>query len=228
MHILLCAATEFEIAPTKRYFEETPLKAHRLDFLITGAGLLPATYGLTRYLSNNKPDLVIQAGIGGSLDQKLNLGETFVILSDCIADSGVEEDNTFKTLFDLHLADANAYPWSKGKLVNPSFLLLAKTTLPLAEGITVNEISTNETRISYYKEKWNAQIESLEGAALHYVALQEKIPFLQMRSISNYIGERDKTKWVLQRAIFNLNKEMQRILPTIDTNTLSLADSQIL
>jgi futalosine hydrolase len=35
----------------------------------------------------------------------------------------------------------------------------------------------------------------MEGAALHYTCLMEKIPFMQLRSISNYIAERDKSKW---------------------------------
>ncbi|MCU7548396.1 futalosine hydrolase [Chitinophagaceae bacterium LB-8] len=228
MQILLSAATEFEIAPSKQYFEENPLKDHKLDFLITGAGILPAAYSFAKYLSTSKPDLIIQAGIGGSLDPTIPLGETFALLSDCIADSGVEENNSFKTLFDLKLADANRQPWNHGKLVNPSFLLLAKTTLSLAEGITVNEISTNVQRINYYKEKWNAQVESLEGAALHYVAIQEKVAFLQIRTISNYIGERDKSKWMLEGAISNLNKELQRILPMIEMSNLSAIGGQIL
>lgn len=228
MHILLCAATEVEVAPTKQFFHKHPLKDHTLDFLITGVGLLPAAYSLTKYLSSNKPHLVVQAGVGGSLDQSLGLGATFAILSDCIGDSGVDEGGSFKSLFDLTLTDANRSPWSDGKLVNPAFLLLAQTSLPLAEGITVNEISTNQKRILYYKEKWHAQIESLEGAALHYIALQEKTPFLQIRSVSNHIGERDKAKWKLQEAITNLNNELERILPTINTGHLSTAGSQIL
>jgi len=40
----------------------------------------------------------------------------------------------------------------------------------------------------------------MEGAALHYVCLMEKIPFLQIRSISNVIGERDKSRWKLEEA----------------------------
>jgi futalosine hydrolase len=52
----------------------------------------------------------------------------------------------------------------------------------------------------------------MEGAALHYVALCEKIPFLQLRAVSNYVGERDKNKWALREAIANLNMELQRIL----------------
>ena len=52
----------------------------------------------------------------------------------------------------------------------------------------------------------------MEGAALHYVCLSEKIPFLQLRSVSNYVGERDKNKWAVREAIANLNIELQKIL----------------
>ncbi len=48
----------------------------------------------------------------------------------------------------------------------------------------------------------------MEGAALHYVCLQEQIPFVQIRSVSNYVGERDKTKWKMKEAIENLNTEL--------------------
>ena len=48
----------------------------------------------------------------------------------------------------------------------------------------------------------------MEGAALHYVCRSMKVPFLQMRVVSNYIGERDKTKWMLGGAIENLNNTL--------------------
>jgi futalosine hydrolase len=40
----------------------------------------------------------------------------------------------------------------------------------------------------------------MEGAALHMVCLENKIPFLQIRGISNWIGERDKSKWKIAEA----------------------------
>ncbi|MCH5683849.1 hypothetical protein LWM68_06005 [Niabella sp. W65] len=40
----------------------------------------------------------------------------------------------------------------------------------------------------------------------------EKIPFLQIRGISNYVGERDKRKWNFKDAIDNLNNELVRIV----------------
>lgn len=52
----------------------------------------------------------------------------------------------------------------------------------------------------------------MEGAALHYVCLIEKIPFMQIRSLSNFVGERDKSKWRMKEAITNLNKELETLL----------------
>jgi futalosine hydrolase len=34
------------------------------------------------------------------------------------------------------------------------------------------------------------------------------VPFIQIRSISNYVGERDKTKWKMKEAIENLNQTL--------------------
>jgi futalosine hydrolase len=62
------------------------------------------------------------------------------------------------------------------------------------------------------KEKLSPHVESMEGAAFHYVCLHQKINFLQLRSISNYVGERDKSKWELKKSIENLNSELIKII----------------
>jgi futalosine hydrolase len=48
----------------------------------------------------------------------------------------------------------------------------------------------------------------MEGAALHYVCLMEKIPFLQIRAISNMTGDRDKSRWKLKEALKSLHEEL--------------------
>jgi len=48
----------------------------------------------------------------------------------------------------------------------------------------------------------------MEGAAFHYVCLQQHIPFIQIRSISNIVGVRDKNKWKMKEAIESLNKKL--------------------
>lgn len=212
MKILLCAATEFEIAPTIDVLKGNAELGKNVTVLITGVGLMPATYELTKAVLAEKPDIILQAGLAGCMDENIPLGTTAAVLRETVGDLGVLQNNTFNSAFDMGLINANESPWQNAKLVNPHEELLKNTGLALIDSVTVNEISTNEDRISYYKNGLEAGIESMEGAALHYVGLLENIPFLQIRAMSNYVGERDKSKWVLDQAIEILNLETQRQL----------------
>lgn len=212
MKILLCAATEMEIAPMLQFLSKGNTSG--VTVLITGVGLLSATFALTKAVAASRPELVIQAGVAGSLDQTLPLASVVAIKAEAVGDSGVMEDGRFRTPFDLKLIDSKIHPWTDGKLLNGN-PLLQSLGLPLVHGVTVNEISTSAERIAYYRHQLATQVESMEGAALHYVALREDLAFLQLRSVSNFIGERDKTKWQMAAAIKNLNAELQRILKTL-------------
>lgn len=212
MRVLLCAATEMEIGST---LQALSLKEeHTVDILITGVGLAACTYALTKEVATNRPDAVLQAGIAGTLLIEQPLAEVVAVESETIGDLGVQEAS-FRSLFDLKLLGLQAAPWKAGKLTNES-AILQTAGLPLVNGVTVNEISTNEERIAYYRDRLQAGVESMEGAALHYVALMEGLPFLQLRSLSNFIGERDKSKWMLKEAITKLNQAVQQTLTKLE------------
>jgi futalosine hydrolase len=168
-------------------------------------------YQLTKCVCTNKPTIIIQAGVAGSFSSLLPLGAVAIVENEMIGDAGVEEEGIFKTLFDLNLAKSDENPWQNKMLHNNSQELLKSIDLPKVNAISVNEITTANKRINYFKKE-NISLESLEGAALHYVALSENIPFLQLRSVSNFVGERNKTKWELQKAISHLNTELQKII----------------
>ena len=211
MRFLLCAATQFEIEATLTFLNRHPEYKEKVDVLITGVGLTAATYQLTKKILTEKPRFILQAGICGSLDNYLSPGHIVVVEKESIGDLGVMEKEEFSSLFNLGFIQLNDYPWTNGWLCN-NISVLQKTGLTIADGVTINEITTNLQRIKFYKEHLKANIETMEGAALHYVCLSEKIPFLQLRVVSNYVGERDKNKWALREAIANLNIELQRIL----------------
>jgi futalosine hydrolase len=96
-------------------------------------------------------------------------------------------------------------PYKKGWLINTNKEVLKKTKLKIVKGISVNQISTSKQMIKFYRDVFDPVTESMEGAALHYVCLMENVPFVQIRSISNYIGERNKKKWDMMDSIANLN-----------------------
>ena len=216
MAILLCAATEIEIKPTLAWLEQQGLQEYA-EVLITGIGLMAATYTLTKRATFSKPHIMIQAGVAGCFDESIPLGTTAVVLRETLGDLGVLRNSTFTSAFDMGLIKPYEQPWNEGKLENPYTELLMKPQLVFVDSVTVNEISTNEDRISYYKNGLGATIESMEGAALHFVGLMEDIPFLQLRSFSNYVGERDKERWQLNEAIANVNTALQELLQNLVT-----------
>lgn len=207
MHLLLCAATAAEISPTMEVLEQTGRQ--KVETLITGVGLMAATYALTRYLCNQQPALVIQAGVGGSFTPDLRPGDVIIIEKDAVGDEGVWEEGSFKNLVQLgfgNTAAANEEGW----LLNHN-LGLKNTTLPKVAAVSVNSITTDEKTIKHY-QNIGAAVESMEGAALHFVCGQLQIPFLQLRAVSNFVGERNKKAWNLPLAITNLNKELQQLI----------------
>ena len=202
-NILVVAATAKEINP---FIELTRTGViNNADILISGIGLTASTYHLAKQLALKKYDLVIQAGVAGCFDLGIPLGAVVAIKQDAIADQSVIELQKLKTLFDLKLVPQDQYPYKKGWLINPNKEVLKKTKLKIVKGISVNQISTSKQMIKFYRDVFDPVTESMEGAALHYVCLSENIPFVQIRSISNYIGERNKQKWDMMDSIANLN-----------------------
>jgi len=206
MQILLIAATSFEIQPFNSHH-------NTIDLLITGVGVPATIYNLQRKLQEKRYDAVIQAGIAGAFSNDSPLGKTFMIKQDTFGDLGIEEKGAFSTIFKLGFASDNDFPFENGWLVNKHLLLSSDSVA----AVTVNKVSDSDTQKQQLIKTYDPVIESMEGAASHYVCLQEKISFLQLRSISNYVGERDKSKWKIKDAIASLNNEIEKTITLLNS-----------
>jgi len=200
MKILLLSATQLEIQP---YLQTAP----KADVIISGVGIAAATYHLTKQLSHHHYDLVIQAGVAGTFDETLKLGEVVTVIQDAFGDLGIME-NHFQSIQDIQLSSEPEWLQNKNSL-------LQKLPYQQVKAITVNTLHSGENMITALIQKWNATIETMEGAVLHYVCLHQQVPFLQIRSISNRIGVRDKTQWRMKEAIHNLNEALISLMDLI-------------
>lgn len=205
---LLVAATSFEIKPVLGRLK----KNANWNVIISGVGGVATAYSLAKSIGQAKPDILVQAGIGGCFDPTVSLGSVFAIKSDLFGDLGVIEQRKRKTLFDLGFIKPDERPYRQGKLFNPNKNILKACLLPTADAVTVNEITTAKADADHFRTEWSATVESMEGAAFHFVALKEKIPFIQIRAISNYVGERNKKKWDMEAAIRNLNLTINELI----------------
>ena len=204
MQILLIAATAPEIEPFTAANSQ-------IDVLITGVGIPSTIYHLQKSIQQFDYDCIIQAGIAGCFANDIELGKVVLVQQDSFADLGIEEKGIYNPIFKTAFAGKDEFPFTDGWLVNSNETFL-NTRLQKVKAITINKVSDSELQKQQFINTFNADIESMEGAALHYVCLQEGIPFIQIRSISNHVGERNKTKWKIKEAIENLNAELQILI----------------
>jgi futalosine hydrolase len=186
MRVIITAATVAEWMPSflemdKLYTSES--QRLKVQFHQSGVGMLASAVSLTRMVLEDKPDLVIQAGIAGCFDASAVLGKVVAVSEESLADMGVEEDGKWKDIFDLKLEKSSYHPFERRKLPNPWLSKYNLLKLEEVNGITINEISTKKERIDQLIKKYDPFIESMEGAALHYVCRQANIPFIQIRAI---------------------------------------------
>ena len=202
MNIIIISATPFEAQPLQEKVAENGLK--NIYFHISGVGILQSCFSIQKIITEQKPDFIIQIGIAGSYDKQRFLGDVAVVEEEFLGSCGVEENGEWKDIFDLKFGNKNQFPFEKSGLKNPFLETYNLLHLPEVKAVTVDEITTAQSRIQQLKNKYNPSLESMEGASLHYCASQYNIPFLQMRGISNYTGERNKTNWKIKDAIQNV------------------------
>ena len=214
MKILVVSATKKEIIPTLNKVDSLNSKDLVIDILITGIGSVFTSYLLTRKLVEKEYDLVINVGIAGSFNKDISIGETVYVSQDQFADLGIEDKSEFYTIFEKGFIAKDKFPFKDAVLSNPYEFNLK---LKQVSAITVNTTHTSSKSIDLFKNKFNTDLETMEGAAFFYVCMLEGVKFMQIRTISNYVEERNLANWDIPLAIKNLN---QRLLEIFDEFSL--------
>lgn len=225
--ILIVAATELEVKPlldegatkisVQPLLYEKQVHHVKTHILIGGVGTAFISYSLTKTLSLHSYSFVINAGIGGAFSNLFSLGEVVNVHNEVFAGVGLLDKDKFTNLFEMNLLALSEFPFTQNFLHNFSLInnsVIEK--LPTANGVTVNTLFTKNMGADLRFEKLNPHIESMEGAAVFYVCMMEHIPFVQIRAVSNYVGETNKKLWNIPLAVENLNKTVIDTLGEID------------
>ena len=217
MLLTVVSATPFEIAPFREYLnqhfeQKSPnvfqKKESQVHLVVTGVGLTHAAFAMGKYLSSVQPDLLINAGIAGSFNDDFAIGDVVNVVSEQFGDLGVEEaDGRFTNVHEMGLIPENELPFTAGRMLNK-----AASFLPSVHGLTIHKVHGTEKSIAAIKAKYDVDIESMEGAAIFYACLIEKISFLEIRAISNKVEPRNRENWNLPLAITRLNEVLLKIL----------------
>ncbi len=223
MRILITAAEEEELITARQAYNSiSPSGKAALDvtFMLTGIGTTSTSYRLTKTLNTSveKFDLAVNIGIAGTFSPLFPLGTVARITKEYFGDLGFETYSGFETLFDYKILDENTHPFRNGALNSP--LLSPKTESALgiynsATAVTVQTVSGLPGKKEQLQKDFQPQIESMEGAAFFYVCILEGVPFLELRSVSNQVGERDRSKWDIPLALDSLREANKRLLESL-------------
>ena len=104
----------------------------------------------------------------------------------------------------MGLIDGKVKPFNQGKLLNNNALRLKN--MKQVKGLTVQKVNGFTESIEAVLKKYQADVETMEGAAFFQACLTEGVNFAQIRAISNYVEPRNRANWLIQEAILNLNK----------------------
>ncbi len=213
MKLLVVAATIFEISPLLQHLENN--FQQKADFvfekdgliiqcLITGVGIPNTILSLARISEIKSFQLILNAGICGSFSEKYPVGTVVNIVADRFADLGVEQaDGSFTDIFEMGLQEKDEAPYENGWLKNGQ--AMQADFLKNVKAITVNKVHGQEKSIAQIKGKYQADVESMEGAAFFLFCKSEGLNFLAIRSVSNFVEPRNKENWDIPLAIENLN-----------------------
>jgi futalosine hydrolase len=207
MKILVTAATSSEL--------QFIIRTNNITVAETGIGIASTVYNLTKLLTS-KYDLVLNIGIAGSFSEKLRMGEVVTVYSETFGDFGVSEKDGFRTCFEANIIPPNMFPYTNGVLTSENAeKISSEMSVPLVRGITNNTVSGEKNLIERMKDRFAPEIETMEGAAFFYVCLMENVPFAEIRSISNMVEPRDKSKWNIPMAVKNLSDKVNSYLTNI-------------
>lgn len=228
--LLILAATHFEISHflilhpgDSQYSTKTGLTiisgkvGHKTyDLLITGPGVFNAAHALTVYLEKSSPGLVLQTGIAGVFKQTgLNIGDVAIATREHYIHTGIQTesiendplpfkliDKNFSTRKGIYLFDQESVDHYHGILSRQG--KSKKINLTRGPFITVSSITSSDKYAGRIYSAFSPVMEAMEGAACAHIALLYDIPIIEVRSASNYVGERDKSKWDIDLAVKQL------------------------
>jgi futalosine hydrolase len=202
MRILVVAATSQEIPSLQPHVRN----GHQIDVLVTGVGMVATAAHCSRALARARFDLALNLGVCGTFDRSLALGTVVHVVSDRVAELGVEDGDRFVTLCELGLT-------ADGELVNaapPANPTLER--LPRVRGITVNTVHGSDASIAAVMARFDPQVESMEGAAFAYACAINGVPYAQVRAVSNVVERRNRAAWRMDLAVRALNDAARGIL----------------
>jgi futalosine hydrolase len=178
--ILLVSATRAEL----HRFSAPP----EVRWISSGIGPVEAALATARAIVEMRPSLVLNAGIAGAFRGAAVPGEVVAVGHETLVELALEGGGEPDLPEGLRL--------EREASSDPALLKTAAAAgLRSARGITVATITATGARAAALRQSAGADVESMEGFAVLRAAALAGVPAIEIRGISNYVGDRASSEW---------------------------------
>jgi futalosine hydrolase len=168
-----------------------------VDVIAAGAGPAAAAAATATALARGSYSLVISAGIGGGFAPAAPVGTVAVAESIVAADLGAQTAEGFVPIAELGFGTSQHRP--------PAALSRSvATALGAAYGpvLTVSTVTGSAERAAELIGRHpDAVAEAMEGFGVAEAAAAGGVPVLEIRTVSNTVGPRDRAAWRIGEAL---------------------------
>ena len=207
MDVLIVVATSAEA----RRLADLPART-----VVCGVGPVSAALATQRaLLSGPRPNLVINAGIGGAFTESaLTIGTAAVASQMVYGDLGAWDGEAFLGLSDLRLSvlpggeNSGLFPAWEG-----SRALASRLELAYGPFITVSGVTGSAGQAQRLLARFpGALVEGMEGAGVAQAAQMHGVPCTEIRGVSNLVGPRERSAWQIGAALDALHGALAGLL----------------
>lgn len=179
-----------------------------VELLATGVGPVEAASAVARALAQQRYKLVVGAGIAGTFEGAARIGDGVVVRSERLELD--REDGTPIVLPDGEpVVDRTST--SDALLASK----LAAAGFPSLSGITVTRATTSETTAARLAAA-GAQVETMEGFAVMRAAELAGVHAIEVRGISNRVGDPARSGWNFGAGAAGLQRVLAALFHILD------------
>lgn len=212
-------------ATSRHWPEKRTGRVDGFPVVVTAAGIGKANTAaaIAALCASGSVGAVVQLGIGGAYPapaggQPLPIGSLAVAASEFDLDLGLGVGATWLGLESLGFPAVATDPPTFNRVAIDAALagaVAASSGWPVVPFATSDSVTTEPLTAKRIAAEHGVMIESMEGAAAAQVCLALGLPFIEIRAVSNDVGERDKGKWKLREAVAAAATAASTALPTV-------------
>ncbi len=203
MRLLVVTAVDAERVAALRLLPASESDG-RLEVVGIAGGVGPVAAAVTtaRALASLPAvDLVVSAGIAGGFGGRAGIGDTVLGDASVFADLGALTDEGFLDLASLGLAGGEPLP-APGASFARRVLVAAGVEPVVGTVLTLATMTGTEAGGSLLAARHpDAVAEAMEGYGVATAAAAAGIGWVELRTVSNLVGRRDRSRWDLPTAV---------------------------